>query len=158
MSRSIQNGSHAAQPPTNNQHSWWTSDWAPMQKFLSISTGWACKLGAERAKTCMQRVRVPTELPFCVPRFDGWAWLHVMESLIFACNVKRGKSEVAKPHGPKGKQNNKDKDESSCRPRCSWMVKKKIEERERGIQPETGGVTLCRQFERVLPKQALTPY
>ena len=38
-----------------------------MQKILLISTDWACKSAPSTQKTCMQRVRIPTELPFCVP-------------------------------------------------------------------------------------------
>ena len=33
---------------------------------LSISTEWACKVSGKHAKTCVQRVRVPTELPCCI--------------------------------------------------------------------------------------------
>ncbi len=36
-----------SQPTTQPR---WTSDWAPMQKFLSISTYWAYELAAKRAK------------------------------------------------------------------------------------------------------------
>ena len=34
---------------------------------LSISTDWAYKSVPKHAGTCMQRVHVPTELPFCIP-------------------------------------------------------------------------------------------
>ena len=30
------------------------------------------QIGAKRAKTRMQRVDIPTELPFCTPLFAGW--------------------------------------------------------------------------------------
>ncbi len=36
-------------------------------EILLISSDWACKNRAKRAKTCMQYAYVPTELPFCVP-------------------------------------------------------------------------------------------
>ncbi len=35
--------------------------------FLLISTDRACKSAPKRAKTCTQRVHIPTELPFCMP-------------------------------------------------------------------------------------------
>ncbi len=38
-----------------------------MQKFLLLSADRACKSATKRAKTCTQRVHVPTELPFCMP-------------------------------------------------------------------------------------------
>ena len=36
-------------------------------KILLISTDWARKSAPKRAKMCMRRARVPTELPFCRP-------------------------------------------------------------------------------------------
>ena len=38
-----------------------------MQKFLSLITDRALQVGAKRAKTCMQCLHVPTELPLCMP-------------------------------------------------------------------------------------------
>ncbi len=39
------------------------------------------QIDAKRAKTCMQCVRVPTELPFCMPLVGGWVEADVHENL-----------------------------------------------------------------------------
>ncbi len=36
-------------------------------EILLTNTDRACELSPKRAKTCTQRVRIPTELPFCMP-------------------------------------------------------------------------------------------
>ncbi len=38
-----------------------------MQKLLVNNHRLSTQVGAKRAKTCMQRVHVPPELPFCMP-------------------------------------------------------------------------------------------
>ena len=58
----------------NQSHS---SDWAPVQKFFSIITDWTHKIGAKRAKTCVQSVVllyacISTELPFLHTTIVGW--------------------------------------------------------------------------------------
>ncbi len=58
-----------------------------MQKFLPLGTDRACKSAPKRAKnTCVQRARVPTELPVLRAAVAGWvrssATLHFLTSTL----------------------------------------------------------------------------
>ena len=62
---------HASLHPTNNAlliNFRLSSD----AGILLLSTDRACKLAPNVQKTLVQRVRIPTELPFCMPTAAGW--------------------------------------------------------------------------------------